>query len=47
MTCSNKDLRITGDAGVLRRGKVQFYTSRFLDYADLKEDDYIKNECEN
>ena len=40
MTCSNKDLILDGDGGILRRGKVQFYNSRFM---DVKEDDYINH----
>ena len=31
MTCSNKDMTIDSDKGILRRGKIQFYKSQFLD----------------
>lgn len=41
MTCSNKDLKIDSDEGVLRRGKVQFYNSQFLD--GLSKDDFVNH----
>jgi len=37
MTFSNKDFSIDGDEGIYRRGKVQFYDSKFEDNI---EDDY-------
>jgi phosphopantetheine adenylyltransferase len=40
MTFSNKDFSIDGDEGIYRRGKVQFYESRFDNYL---EDDYKNN----
>jgi hypothetical protein len=40
MTCSNKDLKVDSDKGVLRRGKVQFYNSQFL---DILEDDFMNH----
>jgi hypothetical protein len=40
MTCSNKDMTIDSDKGILRRGKIQFYESQFLD--DVS-DDWGKN----
>lgn len=40
MTCSNKDFVIESDNGILRRGKTQFYTSKFID-TDI--DNYEKN----
>ena len=40
MTCSNKDFVIESDNGILRRGKTQFYTSKFI---DTDKDNYEKN----
>jgi len=40
MTCSNKDLNIKGDQGLYRRGRLQFYNSKF---EDINEDDYINH----
>jgi hypothetical protein len=34
MTFSNKDLKVDGDEGIYRRGKVQFYESKFEDNID-------------
>ena len=40
MTCSNKDINIKGDQGLYRRGRLQFYNSKF---EDINEDDYINH----
>jgi len=41
MTCSNKDMSIDSDKGILRRGKIQFYKSQFLD--GVNDDDWNEN----
>lgn len=39
MTFSNKDINIEGDEGLYRRGRLQFYNSKF--------DDFIEDDCLN
>jgi len=41
LTFSNKDFNIKGDEGIYRRGKVQFYESKFTD--KIEKDDFDKN----
>lgn len=45
MTTSNKDFNINVDAGVLRRGKMQMYNSKFVDEnEDVEKHIYLKEE---
>jgi len=42
-TCSNKDFNIDIDKGILRRGMVQYYESKFINKDDLKKGDNKKH----
>jgi len=46
MTCSNKDFNIKMDEGILRRGKVQYYNSKFVSKVDVNEEKhhYLRDE---
>ncbi len=42
-TCSNKDFNIDIDKGILRRGLVQYYESKFINKDDIKKGDNKKH----